>query len=120
MVLTNPFEEARVGEYVQVQVAIDSREKGLQITRSAVAARLAACAQVLGPMTSTYWWRGEQETAEECLLLFKTTGDRYQALEDHIRAEHPYRVAEIIRVPVTGGLADYLAWIDAETRTPGA
>lgn len=104
-----------MGEYVQVQVAIDSREKGLEITRSAVAARLAACAQVLGPMTSTYWWQGKQETAEEYLLLFKTAAEKYQGLEDHILAAHPYEVAEIIRVPVTGGLADYLAWIDQET-----
>jgi periplasmic divalent cation tolerance protein len=107
-----------VGEYVQVQVAIDDREKGLEITRSAVAARLAACAQVLGPMTSTYWWRGKQETAEEYLLLFKTAGSRYQALEDHIRAAHPYKVAEIIQVPVTGGLTAYLAWINEETQAP--
>lgn len=105
-----------MAEYVQVQTAVPSREEGLRIARSAVDARLAACAQVLGPMTSTYWWKGQVEVAEECLVLLKTSAAKYADLERHIQQEHSYEVAEIISVPITGGLASYLAWIDEETQ----
>ena len=109
-----------MAEYVQVQTAVPSREEGLRIARSAVDARLAACAQVIGPMTSTYWWKGEVEVAEEYLVLLKTPAARYADLERHIKQEHSYEVAEIISVPVNAGLASYLAWMDEETQAPAA
>lgn len=109
-----------VSEYVQVQTAVPSRDEGLRIARSAIDARLAACAQVIGPMTSTYWWKGEVEVAEEYLVLLKTPAGRYVDLERHIQQQHSYEVAEIIALPVTGGLASYLAWMDAETQAPAA
>ncbi|MEU6034499.1 divalent-cation tolerance protein CutA [Actinomadura sp. NPDC047616] len=109
-----------MGEYVQVQTAIPSREKGLEIARSVIDAHLAACAQVVGPMTSTYRWKGEVRVDEEYLLLIKTTADRYPELETHIHDLHAYAVAEIISVPINAGLASYLEWMDEETRAPGA
>jgi periplasmic divalent cation tolerance protein len=106
-----------VAGYVQVQTAVPSREEGLRIARSAVDARLAACVQVIGPMTSTYWWKGEVEVQQEYLLLLKTPAARYADLERHIWQEHSYDVPEIISLPVGAGLASYLAWMDEETRT---
>lgn len=46
-------------DYVQVFTAVDSREKAEEIARKVVELRLAACAQVVGPVRSTYWWRGK-------------------------------------------------------------
>ncbi len=104
-----------VAEYVQVQVAIDSREKAGELARSIVESRLAACVQILGPVVSTYWWRGVMETADEYLLLAKTTGAAVEELTGHIRARHPYDVPEIVAVPIEHGLGDYLNWISTET-----
>lgn len=109
-----------MAEYMQVQTAVPSREEGLRIARSAIDARLAACAQVLGPMTSTYWWKGQVEVAEEYLVLLKTPAARYADLERHIQQQHSYEVAEIIALPVTAGLASYLTWMDAEAQAPAA
>jgi periplasmic divalent cation tolerance protein len=103
-------------DYVQVQVAVDDRAKAVELARSAVVARLAACVQIVGPVTSTYRWKGEVETAEEFLLLIKTTRERSGELAEHIRREHPYETPEIITLPVEGGLDAYLRWIDEETR----
>lgn len=108
-----------MSEYVQVQVSVPSREEGLRITQSAVAARLAACAQVLGPITSTYWWRDEVQVDEEYLLLLKTPRTCYSDLESHLHQAHPYEVAEIIATPIEAGLSDYLGWLDEETRVAG-
>ncbi|WP_405144783.1 divalent-cation tolerance protein CutA [Sphaerisporangium sp. NBC_01403] len=105
-------------DYVQVQVAVEDRDKAAELARSAVSARLAACVQIVGPVTSTYRWKGAVETAEEYLLLIKTTRERSAELAEHIRREHPYETPEIISLPVEGGLPAYLHWIDEETR-PG-
>jgi len=51
--------------YVQVTTTTDSRPEAAELARSAVAERLAACAQLVGPIASTYWWEGEIESAEE-------------------------------------------------------
>ena len=77
----------------------------------AVKERLAACAQVSGPLTSTYRWQGQVERASEWYCHLKTTLDRLPALESRLRELHPYEVPEIIAVPIVQGNADYLEWI---------
>ncbi|WP_244945275.1 divalent-cation tolerance protein CutA [Couchioplanes caeruleus] len=94
---------------------IDSRGAADSLARQAVEARVAACAQVSGPVTSTYWWEGKVEAAEEWRITFKTTTARYAALERHIREHHSYDVPEILCSPVTAGNPEYLEWLDAET-----
>lgn len=108
-----------MGEYVQVQSSVPSREKGLEIARSLIEARLAACAQVVGPITSTYRWKGDVQVDEEYLLLIKTAAARYADVEAHVHRMHSYSVAEIISVPINSGLASYLEWMDEETQAPG-
>jgi periplasmic divalent cation tolerance protein len=80
-----------------------------------VEARLAACANILAPCRSLYRWQGRIEDAEEVPLLVKTTAARYAALETAIRAHHPYELPEIVAVPLTHGLPEYLDWVATET-----
>jgi periplasmic divalent cation tolerance protein len=103
-------------EHCQVVTTIDSREAADGLARGAVAERVAACAQVLGPIASTYWWHGRIESAEEWQVIFKTTTQRYASLEEHIRQQHSYDVPEILCGPVIAGNPAYLAWLSAETR----
>ena len=77
--------------------------------------RLAACVNILAPCQSVYRWRGAVEEASEVPLLIKTAPARYARLEEVIRALHPYELPEIIALPVTQGLPDYLAWVNEET-----
>lgn len=78
--------------------------------------RLAACVNLLAPCGSLYRWRGEIQRDEEHPLLIKTAQDRYAELEAAIRANHPYELPEIIAVPISLGLPDYLQWVESETR----
>lgn len=96
---------------IQVFTTVDSREAAQRLARVLVEGRLAACVQVLGPLQSTYWWEGAVESAEEWLCLIKATQDVYQALEEAIRASHPYDVPEILAVPVTAGHSAYIEWL---------
>ena len=76
-----------------------------------VAERLAACAQVLGPVSSTYRWKGKSEQAEEWYCHLKTTVERLPELQKRIRELHPYEVPEVIAVPICHGDEQYLAWV---------
>lgn len=86
------------------------------LARHLVEARLAACVQAVPGVTSTYRWAGAVEQAGEVLLLIKTWGDRYAALEKAIRSRHPYELPEIMAVEAVAGLAPYLDWVRAESR----
>ena len=77
---------------------------------------LAACVNILQPCLSIYRWKGTVEKADEVPMLIKTTEERYPALEEAIRAHHPYATPEIIALPLANGLPDYLAWVEAETQ----
>jgi periplasmic divalent cation tolerance protein len=103
-------------EYCQVMTTTGTQEAADTLARGAVGARLAACAQVMGPISSTYWWEAAVEVAEEWQVVLKTTTDRYPALEEHLRSHHNYDVPEILCTPVTAGNPAYLEWVHAETR----
>jgi periplasmic divalent cation tolerance protein len=81
-----------------------------------VAERLAACAQVMGPLRSTYRWEGTTTGAEEWYCYLKTTTERLAALSKRIRELHPYEVPEIIALPILAGDEPYLTWIRAEVK----
>ncbi|MBU7599086.1 divalent-cation tolerance protein CutA [Streptomyces sp. P38-E01] len=104
-----------MSDILTVLTTADSADGAAALARSAVDARLAACAQVNGPVTSVYRWEGAIEAEPEWQVLLKTTAARYPELEAHLRREHPYDVPEIIASPVTHGSEDYLRWVREET-----
>jgi periplasmic divalent cation tolerance protein len=105
------------GEYLQVQTTTDSRAEAMELARDAVAARLAACGQVAGPVTSVYWWNDEVEQAEEWLIFFKLPADGFDDLERFLAERHSYDEPEIIATPIVAGSAGYLRWMRDETRS---
>ena len=88
-----------------------------QVGARLVEERLAACAQVLGPVSSTYHWKGRIEQAAEWYCHLKTTKTRLPALKKRIRELHPYEVPEIVATRILDGDIDYLKWIEAEVGT---
>ncbi|MEA5367191.1 divalent cation tolerance protein CutA [Amycolatopsis sp., V23-08] len=91
------------------------RVSGAKIAASALAARLAATAQVTGPVASFFWHLGEQGEGEEWNVTFKTTDARYADLEAHIVEQHPWQKPEVTAVELVRGSADYLRWVDEST-----
>ena len=86
-----------------------------KLARALVESGAAACVNVLAPCRSIYRWEGKVETAEEIPLLIKTTRAAYPLVEEIVRAQHPYDVPELIAMPITNGLPDYLDWLATET-----
>ncbi|MGH3679602.1 MAG: divalent-cation tolerance protein CutA [Natronosporangium sp.] len=104
--------------YCQVVTTTDSREAADELARTAVEARLAACAQVVGPISSSYWWDGAVTSDQEWQVVLKTTAAAYPELERHLREAHSYDVPEILCLPVTAGNPAYLDWLATEVRVP--
>lgn len=100
----------------QVTTTLPDREASDRLARAAVEERLAACAQIEGPVASTYRWQEGVETATEWYCHFKTSAARLPALMSRIRELHPYDVPEIIAVPLLDGDAAYLGWIRDSVR----
>jgi periplasmic divalent cation tolerance protein len=103
-------------QYLQVQTTTDSRAEAMELARAAVEGRLAACAQVAGPIASTYWWGEDIERAEEWLLMLKLPASGFQALAEFLAEEHSYDEPEIVATPIVAGSDAYLSWIAEETR----
>jgi periplasmic divalent cation tolerance protein len=108
-------ERDQVARHFQVNVTTASSEQAQALAQLAVEQRLAACAQVSGPISSTYWWEGRVASSEEWLCVLKTSAARLPALLAAVREAHPYDTPEIVATPIAEGDPDYLAWLDAET-----
>jgi periplasmic divalent cation tolerance protein len=103
-------------KHLQVVTTTEHKEDAEKIGKALVEKRLAACAQLVGPITSTYWWKGTIETAEEWLCYVKTHKSLYDELEKAIKSIHPYETPEIIAVPIVCGSDDYLEWLNSEVK----
>ena len=103
--------EAMADEALLVLSTFPDVATARRIARQLVEERCAACANLLPPVESIYWWEGKVENANETLVLFKTSADRYDALETTLRQLHPYEVPEIISFRIEQGLPEYLHWV---------
>ena len=95
---------------------LPDRAAAERLAEELVQKNLAACVNILGPCRSVYRWKAAVQHDEEHPMLIKTTHERYAALEQALRAGHPYELPEIIAVPIERGLPAYLEWVAAETQ----
>ena len=99
-------------DYLMVLNTCPDSETAGRIAAGLVAGKLAACVQVLPAMRSYFHWADKVDCADEYLLLIKTSSTSYPALEQRIKEIHPYELPEIIGVPLSKGLPEYLSWIN--------
>ena len=98
-----------------IYVTASDSEEARRIGRALVEARLAACANVIDRVTSVYWWQGEVQEGDEAVLIAKTREDLVDDLTAKVKKLHSYECPCVVALPVTGGNAEFLDWIAAET-----
>ena len=103
-------------EYMQVFTTTEKKEDAEKIAKALVEKRLAGCIQIVGPVASTFWWKGNVETAEEWLCFIKSKKLLYEKLEKVIKEIHPYETPEIIAMPIVAGSKEYLEWLSSELK----
>lgn len=98
--------------HLQVSTTADSHATATKLATAAVAAKVAASAQIHGPVDSFFWHQGESGKGQEWQVTLKTTAERYPALEALLLREHPWDNPEITATPLVRGSASYFAWVE--------
>ncbi len=106
-----------MSEVLLVFTNLPDRSEAERIAEALVAESAAACVNIMAECSSVYRWQGKIEHAAEIPVLIKTTRDAYPRLESILRKLHPYELPEIIALPVSAGLPEYLSWVAQETNT---
>jgi len=91
-------------------------EDARKIASRLVEERLAACVQIVEPITSVYTWQGRIEEEQEILLLIKSTQDLVAPIGELLDRVHPYEVPELIATPIVDGSTAYLSWLGESLR----
>jgi periplasmic divalent cation tolerance protein len=104
-------------DYLLTLCTCPDRSTASAIAETLVREGLAACVSQIAGVESTFLWQGAIERDSEFLLLVKTTARRFEELSGRIGELHPYDLPEIIAVPVSQGLPDYLNWVSQCTST---
>lgn len=103
-------------EVLAVITNVPDRATAERIADGLVTAGVAACVNIMAECTSVYRWQGKLEHTSEVPMLIKTTRAVYPRLEEELRKQHPYELPEIIALPVSAGLPEYLNWVVTETK----
>jgi periplasmic divalent cation tolerance protein len=98
-----------------VYITAESRDEAVAIGRALVQERLAACANVIDPVTSIYWWEGAVQEDAEVVLVLKTQADLVTPLTERVKALHSYACPCVVALPIDGGNPAYLQWIADQT-----
>jgi periplasmic divalent cation tolerance protein len=104
-----------MSEIIKIAITFSDRETAEKIGRGIVEKRLAACAQIGGPIKSIYRWKGKMEETEEWVCTLKTRKDLYGVVEAEVKALHPYEVPQIIAIDIPHALPEYAEWVEEET-----
>ena len=106
-------------KYLLVLTNLPDHDTAIELAKSLVGKRLAACVNVLDGCSSVYRWQDGIQTEREVPLLIKTHADRYPALQQAIADSHPYELPEIVAVPFERGFEPYLQWVSASLDLSG-
>ncbi len=100
-----------------VLTTVPEEKTGQTIATRLLEERLAACVTISAVSQSFYWWKGQISKEPEHILFIKSQAALYPELEKKIQEIHPYEVPEIIALSIQKGSADYLNWIEKETKS---
>ena len=100
-------------EHILITVTASSREEAEKIATTLLERKLIACANILGPVSSRFWWQGKIDLAEEYMIFMKTKRELFDQVADNVKQLHSYEVPEIIALPIVEGAKPYLEWINS-------
>jgi periplasmic divalent cation tolerance protein len=100
---------------IVVLTTVATAEEAVGLVRALLERRIIACGTILPGARSLYRWEGKISDESEVMVLLKTRSARIESLEMAFAELHPYKVPEILALPVSAGTEKYLAWISGET-----
>jgi periplasmic divalent cation tolerance protein len=107
---------AEADEKIVVLSTAANIEEANNITLALLEARKVACVNIVPEVQSKYWWQGKIAQDREILLIAKTKRSALPDVIKIIKDLHSYETPEVIALPVIGGSAQYLAWLDDQLK----
>ncbi len=101
---------------VVILVTAPTREEAQKIAHLLLERRKVACVNIVPMVDSIFWWQGQLDSAQEALLLMKTRVALIEGVVELVKQVHSYSTPEVIALPILSGNADYLKWVQEETR----
>jgi len=98
--------------YIVVITTTSNKKEAVKIVRSLLKERLIACANILGPVSSLFWWQGKIDEENEFLVFMKSHRSLFKRLSERVTEIHSYNVPEIIALPIIEGSPPYLGWLE--------
>ncbi len=98
-------------DYIIVLATTANKAEAEKISQALLKERLIACANIINPVTSFFFWSGKIERAEECLMVMKSRRDLFAELAERLKGLHSYEVPEVLAIPIVEGAAAYLDWM---------
>jgi len=105
--------------YIVVIITTPNKEEAAKIVRSLLKERLIACANIVGPVSSLFWWQGKIDEENEFLVLMKSHKNLFERISERVMEIHSYDVPEIIALPIVGGFPLYLDWLETSLQPVG-
>lgn len=102
-----------MSSYVVVFMTASDKKEASKIVRRLLNERLIACANIVGPVSSFFWWEGKIDEANEFLVIMKSRKELFKGLSEKVKEIHSYEVPEVLELPITEGLPSYLEWMSA-------
>jgi periplasmic divalent cation tolerance protein len=99
--------------YMIIIMTSPNKEEAVKIVRTLLEERLIACANILDPVSSLFWWQGKIEEENEVLVLMKSNETLFKKLSKRVMELHSYDVPEILALPIVAGSQAYLDWMKA-------
>jgi periplasmic divalent cation tolerance protein len=99
--------------YVVVIITTPNKEEAVKIVRSLLEERLIACANIVGPVSSLFWWQGKIDEENEFLVFMKSHKSLFERVSERVMEIHSYDVPEIVALPIIEGSPPYLDWLRA-------
>jgi periplasmic divalent cation tolerance protein len=97
--------------YIFVIMTTPNKEEASKIVRGLLKERLIACANIVGPVSSVFWWQGKIDEENEFLVFMKSHKNLFERLSERVMEIHSYDVPEIIALPIIEGSPPYLDWL---------
>ena len=98
-------------DFILVLVTTSSKEEAEKIAHKLLDGKLIACANIINPVTSLFYWSGKIDCAEECLVVMKSRIDLFAELMECMKGLHSYEVPEVLALPIVAGSTAYLGWM---------
>ncbi|MGK7938960.1 MAG: divalent-cation tolerance protein CutA [Crocosphaera sp.] len=101
-------------EFIVILTTTSRQEDAKAIAQTLLERKLAGCVQIIGPITSHYYWQDELCQDDEWICLIKSHQRNYETIETTIQEIHFYEVPEIISLPIVEGSDSYLSWLNQQ------